>query len=115
MEMKCFGRLELAILMWLLGGVAAFGEEAEWRTLYDCAERHAADVARVVASVDEGAGLIVEVLCGEESTAVANAMMGTRGYVVEQQGSFGAAFASFLFVVTREMRELVYTKKLEKS
>ena len=107
-------RFELALAMWLLGGVAAFGEEAEWRTLYDCAERHAADVARVVVSVDEGAGLIVEVLCGEESTAVANAMMGTRTDVVEQRGSFGAAFTSFLSVIMREMREMVYLEKLKK-
>lgn len=111
--MKCVDRFELAFAIWLLGGVAAFGEEAEWRTLYECAERHVVDVARVVASVDEGAGLIVEVLCVEESTAVANAMMGTRTDVVEQRGSFGAAFTSFLTVVTREMRELVYTAKLE--
>ncbi|QBY00574.1 hypothetical protein E2K80_07325 [Rhodophyticola sp. CCM32] len=95
--------------------MAAVGEEAEWRALYDCAEEHAVDVARVVVSVDEGAGLIVEVLCVDESTAVANAMMSTRSDVVERSGSFGAAFTSFLSVITREMRALIYTTKLEQS
>lgn len=99
-------------IVWLFSAAVACAEEAEWNTLYGCLDEHKANVAAVVESVDEGAGLIVEVLCVNEGTEVANAMMRTRTQIVAQSSSYGTAFSSFLVVITREMREAIYIEKL---
>lgn len=57
----------------------AQAEEAEWQRYFRCVRIHVEDVASVIQSLDEGAALISEVLCVEDESAVANAVMQQRG------------------------------------
>ena len=104
--------MKFAFLLLIASAVAASAEEAEWKNLYGCLEKHKSDVASVVEGIDEGAGLIVEVLCVEESTEVVNAMVRARIGKAMEAADFGEKFTSFLYVVKREMREHIYLEKL---
>lgn len=97
-----------AVCLIFASAPVAQAEEAEWQRYYRCVRIHVEDVASVIQSLDEGAALISEVLCMDEATAVANAMMRQRG---DGGQSVGARFSSFLTVVLRETRGMVYQEK----
>lgn len=92
----------------------ASAEEEEWNAYYDCVDRHKTDVASVIVSLDEGASLIVESLCMNESAATGNAMVRSRPNVfADNNNNYMATFLSFMSVINRETRQVLYREKLQ--
>ncbi len=86
-------------------GAAASGARAEdWSKFYDCVRQYRQAVEQAEPSLFDGARLIVDVLCVDESTDLANQMFHepTRQDIVKDQG-VGGAFESFRYVMRREV------------
>ena len=111
-EDKFLKIVNFTALIWMMTCSAVFAEEAEWRVLYNCSNSHISNVARVVESVDEGASLIVDVLCLNETTELINAMIVSRSQFVRQIDNIYEVHNSFMAVINREIRGRVYRAKL---
>lgn len=77
-----------------------YGAQAEdWEALMACSRKHLSAVEQAEPSLHDGARLIVDVLCTKEAAELGNQMAKSRPSNVEQNGSYGRAFESFLAVM----------------
>jgi len=103
--------LLVAIAMMISGSVWA-NEEKLTITLISCIDKHKASVAKNVVSLEEGAMLFTESLCGDESTAFANFKARIRGH--ESRPHFLDRYNSEMYVIKRDIRWVLYQEKLKR-
>ena len=103
----------LVIISFLISS-AVWANEEETRKIYkfgDCVNRHIADVAKVLISIEEGSSLIKTRLCSDETSDLANFWATNRKD--EQRPNFVDRYNSWSVVLTYDINFLLYKEKLK--
>jgi hypothetical protein len=96
----------------LMLSVGTANAEEDWSVFHVCANKHRKAVDLAEPSLHDGARLIVDVLCLEESTELGNELTRAPGRqeIVEERGFLGA-FESFKAVMRREVTEMLFVTR----
>ncbi|WP_123642366.1 hypothetical protein [Histidinibacterium lentulum] len=87
-------------------------EEEAWKSYWACVAIHEEAVAGVIQSLAEGAELILESLCSDTATNLANTMVNVREGVLPDANALVKAYETYRYVVARDTRERLYYVKL---
>jgi hypothetical protein len=80
--------------------------------LFQCLDKHKSNVAKNIVSLEEGALLMIESLCGNEAYTFANFMARTRED--NNRPNYIDRFHNELHVVKRDTKLIIYYQKIKK-
>lgn len=80
--------------------------------LFICLDKHKVNVAKNIISLEEGAMLITETLCSNESTNLANFMAANREDI--SRPNYIARYHNEIYIIRRDVRWLLYQEKLKR-